>query len=135
MDKQEVNQIEQIAQRGELEEFLRKAGIEEKGIDNFFLEIVRTNNTTKVGNLTEDELGIPQLPVRTLFELANDCDSIPSMESFAIDFRQQAENILSTSLSKEGFLIKSRITTKKEFLDKPKKKKRAGFFGSKEEEE
>ena len=41
--------------------------------------------------------------------------------------------MLATSLSKEGFLIKARITQKKEILDNKKKPKRKGLFGRKEE--
>lgn len=123
------------AQQNELEEFYRKFGVEEKGIDNFFLEIVRAEDTTKIGNITEDELGTPPLPIRTLKELANDCDLIPSMSSFAKSFRTESENILASSLSKEGFLIKARITQKKEFLEKSKKKRRAGLFGFGKKEE
>lgn len=132
----EINDIaKQEAQKNELEEFYRKFGQEEKGIDNFFLEVVRTGDTTKVGNLTENELGLPQLPVRTLKELEADCNLIPSMSSFATSFKNTAETILATSLSKDGFLIKARITQKKEFLNKPRKKVRKGLFGKKEEEE
>jgi len=122
------------AQQNELEEFYRKFGVEEKGIDNFFLEIVRAEDTTKIGNLTIDELGTPPLPIRTLKELANDCDLIPSMSSFAKSFRTESEDILASSLSKEGFLIKARITQKKEFLDKKKKSRIKSFFGREKEE-
>lgn len=135
MDEEIKQMAKQEAEAEELKEFMRKMGVEEKGIDAFFLEIVRTDDTRKVGFITEDELGRPFIPVRTLFELANDCDLIPSMSSFSSDFRKQAENVLATSLSKEGFLIKARITQKKEFLDKAKRKIKRGWFGRKEKEE
>lgn len=123
------------AQAEELKEFYRRLGIDEKGIDAFFLEVVRAEDTTKVGNLKEEEIGQPKLPILVLKELADDCDIIPSMSSFAKDFRKQSENALATSLSKEGFLIKARITQKKEFMDKAKRKIKRGWFGKKEEEE
>jgi len=134
MDEETKKKIMQHGDAEDALQFYRGFGAEEKGIDNFFLEIVRTEDTKKVGNLTEDELGIPQLPIRTLLELKKDCDLIPSMSSFADSFKNTAEAILATSLSREGFLIKSRITQKKEFGDKPKKKKRT-LFGKKEDEE
>lgn len=135
MDDTQVKDTREQAQRNELEEFYRRFGVEEKGIDNFFLEIVRATDTTKIGNLTKDELGTPQLPVRTLKDLKNDCDLIPSMSSFATSFSKTSEDILATSLSKEGFLIKMRVTQKKEFLDKAKKKVKTGLFGGKKEED
>lgn len=125
---------EQTAQADELKEFIRGLS-DEKGIDTFFLEIIRADDTRKIGNLTEDELGIPRLPVRTLIELSDICALIPSMSSFTKSFKTQAENILATSLSKEGFLIKARITQKKEFLDKKRKRTKRGLFGKKEEVE
>ena len=125
------------AKYDEIRDFIRQVGAEEKGIDNFFLEIIRDDKSFKIGNLDKDELGVPQLPIRTLIELADDCKLIPSMSSFTTDFQEQAKNLIATSLSKEGFLIKARITQKKELLDTDKRKNRLkkGLFGKKEEEE
>lgn len=133
MDEAVKDMVKEQAEAEELRDFYRKFGLEEKGIDNFFLEIVRTDDTSKVGNLDKDELGTPILPVRNLLELSDDCSLIPSMSTFQEKFKSQAENILKTSLSKDGFLIKARITQKKEFADKKKKKVRTGLFGKKED--
>lgn len=123
------------AEVDDLRDFIRKAG-EEKGIDNFFLEIIRADNNLKIGNLERAEIGLPKVPIRTLLELADDCDMIPSMSSFANDFKKQAQDIVNTSLSKDGFLIRARITQKKELLDSTKKKtKRRGLFGFGKKEE
>lgn len=135
MDEKTQQVVKDNAQLEELRDFYRKFGNEEKGIDAFFLEIIQTTNSEKIGNLTEEELGMPRLSVRTLIELSDDCSLIPSMSTFSEKFKKQAENILATSLSKEGFLIKSRITQKKEFADQKKKKKRKGLFGRKEEDD
>ena len=61
----------------------------------------------------------------------------PSMSSFARDFKRQSLGLIATSLSKEGFLIKARITQKKELMNTDKRKTRTkrGLFGKKEEEE
>jgi len=56
----------------------------------------------KIGNLTKDEIGLPRLPVRTLLELSDDCHIISSMSSFETDFKKQAQDMVNTSLSKEG---------------------------------
>jgi len=135
MDTETREMVTTEAEAEDLRDFIRKVG-EEKGIDNFFLEIIRNDDSLKLGNLTQDEIGLPQLPVRTLVELADDCENIPSMSSFVDDFRKQAQNMIASSLSKEGFLIKARITQKKELLDSDKRKqKRRSLFGRVEEEE
>jgi hypothetical protein len=134
MDEQVQQFVKTEAEADELRDFIRKAG-EEKGIDQFFLEIIRASDNLKIGNLTKDEIGLPRLPTRTLLELADDCELIPSLSSFKTDFRKQAQDMVNTSLSKEGFLIRARITQKKELLDSTKKKeKRRGLFGSRKEE-
>jgi len=136
MDNETKEFVTKESEAEDLREFLRKVGVEEKGIDNFFLEIIREDDTTKVGNLTKEELGIPMLPVRTLKELEYDSRLIPSMSAFVNYFKAQSENILATSLSRDGFLIKARITQKKELIDKDKRKERTkGLFGKKGEEE
>ena len=135
MNEETKQMVEAEAEAEDLKEFIRTIG-EERGIDNFFLEIIRNDDSLKLGNLTQDEIGLSQLPIRTLIELANDCEDIPSMSAFVKDFRKQAQIMIESSLSKEGFLIKARITQKKELLDTDKRKrKRKGLFGKVEEEE
>lgn len=136
MNKEMRQEVVGNAEAEELRDFIRQIG-EEKGIDNFFLEIIRNKDNLKIGNLTSDEIGLPELPLRTIVQLSHDCEDIPSMEAFVGDFRQQASDMIATSLSKEGFLIKSRITQKKELLgtDKRKTKSKRGLFGIKEEED
>ncbi len=136
MDEETREMISDEAQAQELSEFIRKVG-EEKGIDNFFLEVIRNKDNLKIGNLTSDELGNPEIPLRTIIELESVCRDIPSLSSFAEDFKKQASMMIATSLSREGFLIKARITQKKELLsgDKRKTKSKKGLFGKKEEEE
>lgn len=136
MNNEMRKEVTDSAEAEELRDFIRQIG-EEKGIDNFFLEIIRNNNNLKIGNLTSDEIGMPQIPLRTIVELSHDCEIIPSMSAFVTDFRKQASDMIATSLSKEGFLIKSRITQKKEVLgtDKRKTKSKKGLFGRREEED
>lgn len=134
MDEEIKEYSKMEAEADEVKEFYRRLGLNEDGIDKFFLEIIRTENNNKIGNLTDDELGMPLLPVRTLLELERDCEGIESLSALKTEFKSQANAILGTSLTREGFLIKARITQKKELLDNQKKKKRTGWFGKKEEE-
>ena len=135
MDNEIKEFVTTEAEAEELKDFIRSSG-EEKGIDNFFLEVIRAENNLKIGNLDKEEIGLPQLPIRTLIELSNDCEIIPSMSSFAKDFKEQANTMIASSLSKDGFLVTARITQNKKLLNPSKKKtRRRGLFGKKEEEE
>jgi len=134
MEEQVKQFVTTEAEADELRDFIRKTG-EERGIDAFFLELVRADKNLKIGNLTKDEIGLPRLPVRTLLELSDDCHIISSMSSFETDFKKQAQDMVNTSLSKEGFLVRARITQKKELLDSTKKKeRRRSLFGGNKEE-
>ncbi len=138
MEESTLNYAKESAGVDEVKEFLRNVGMDEKGIDAFFLQIMKEdslNKQVKVGNLTEEELGTPFLPIRTLMDLSNDCDKISSLSSLKKDFETQAQNMVISSLSKEGFFIKARITQKKELLDNKKKRIRKGLFQKKEIEE
>lgn len=136
MDEETKQMITDERESDEIRDFIRSMG-EDKGIDKFFIEVVNNDDNLKIGNVTQEELGMPQLPLRTMVELGNDCEDIPSMSSFARDFKRQSLGLIATSLSKEGFLIKARITQKKELMNTDKRKTRTkrGLFGKKEEEE
>ena len=54
-----------------------------------------------------------RLPVRTQQELANFC-KLCGMKDFARMFESEAQIVLATSLSKEGFLDKLAVTQKRE---------------------
>ena len=135
MDEEVKEFVVTQSEAEELRDLIRNA-TEEKGIDNFFLGIIRDDNSLKIGNLTEEELGMPQIPLRSMIDLASDCEKIPALIDLGNDLKKQAQNLIASSLSKEGFLIKSRITQKKEFADTKKKRVvKKGLFGSKEVEE
>lgn len=117
----------------EAEQIMRQLGQAQKSVHNFLDNVAQTKDTTKTGNLGELELGSPDLPVRTYKELALFCNDIGDMNSFGEYFNKMAEIQTSTSLSKEGFLIKAAITTKKELADvTPERKQNKGWFKKKE---
>lgn len=105
---------------------------DKQSLYNFLNNVVKTKDTTKVGNLSMDELGMSKLPVRTYQELALFCSDIADMDYFGNYFKKMAEIQLATSLSKEGFLDRIAVTTKKELADvSPKeRKKNSGWFGA-----
>jgi hypothetical protein len=114
------------------EEILRQFSQGKDTIHTFFRDIVMADSTTKTGNLNEEELGSSKFPVRTYKELELFCDDIYGDESWANYFKKMSEIQTSTSLSKDGMLIKLSVTSKKELADvTPSKKKNKGWFKSK----
>lgn len=119
-----------------LKELERKFGEGKMDIHSFLTAVVKAKDTTRLGNIKEEELGMPDLPIRTLKELEFITGRIPSMKTFNEYFTAMSEAITAPSLSKEGFLIKQATIQRKEFSDKTKpKKENKGWFKKKEPEE
>ena len=120
----------------ELAELAKLAGTanvaeEKSNVHNFLLRVVETEDTTKVANLLDEELGAAKLPVRTLQELSLFAEEIGNMPYFAKYFKAEGEIILATSLSREAKLLEAAITTARQVGSIPTKvrKKNKGWFG------
>lgn len=116
----------------EAKDMLRQFSESKTNAYTFFRDIVKADDTTKTGNLTLEELGMPKLPVRTFKELALFSKDIAGEDKWQDYFEAMSEIHTSTSLSKEAMLIKLAVTTKKELADMtPKKKTNSGWFKGK----
>jgi hypothetical protein len=119
----------------EAQELLRQYSEGKVSPTSFFRDVVKTDDTLRVGNLDTNELGISKLPVRTYEELALFSKEVANQPEWGSYFDKMSEIQTSSSLSKEGFLLKQINTTKKELADvtaKPKENK--GWFRGKKEE-
>jgi len=117
----------------EAKEILRQFSESKQNIHTFFTNIIKTDDTTKVGYLTQEELGMPKLPVRTIKELELFSRDVWKQESWSEYFKKLSEIQTATSLSKEGILIKLSVTQKKELSDMtPHRKKNSGWFRKKD---
>ena len=115
------------------EDLVRSFSESKMTIPNFFNNVVKTTDSTKVGNLTEDELGKSKLPVRTYKELELFSRDIANDDSWADYFKQMAEIQNATSLSRNALLLRLAVTIKKELADTtPERKKNKGWFKSKD---
>lgn len=107
---------------------------EKQNVHTFLMKVTKSKDTTKTGYLTEEELGEPKLPLRTVKELSLFARDIADMPYFADYFDKEAEILTSTSLSKKGKLLHLAVTSKTEVADttgeKPKKENK-GWFGRK----
>lgn len=114
------------------EEIVRNFAEGKANMHSFMTNVVKTDDTIKTGFLSTDELGLSKLPVRTYKELALFSKDIAQQTEWANYFDQLSEIQTSSSLSKEGFLMKLAVTIKKELADitPEKKKENKGWFKS-----
>lgn len=109
---------------------------DKQSIHTFLFNVATAEDTKKIGNLRDDremnELGIPSHNVRGSLELKRISDLIMENEIFTKWFKEETEETLATSLSREGFLIKQATTQTKQISDMtPRKKINKGWFGKK----
>lgn len=110
---------------------------EKHNVHKFLHEVSISDDTTKTGNLTADELGSPEFPIRSSKHLALFCREIADMPYFADFFEKESEVVTSTSLSKDAKLLQLAVVTRRQLEDvtKTKKRKGGGLFGKKDKEE
>ena len=113
---------------------------EKPSVHTFLQNIATSRDTRKVANLRDDkemnELGAPQHNVRGSFGMAQISNIIMGNTYFQDWFNREAEDTLSTSLSRGGFLVRQGTTQTKQIADITKRRKiNRGMFGSKKVEE
>ena len=109
---------------------------EKQNVHTFLTNIAVADDTTKIGYLKDEELGMPVLPTRSDKSLALWSEQIMDNFFFKDYFEKESEITTSTSLSRDGFLVKQATLQKREIADvtKPRKENK-GWFKPKEKEE
>jgi hypothetical protein len=108
---------------------------EKTNVHTFLTKVVQEEDTTKLGYLTQEELGMPQIPVRSDKSLALWSEMIMDNPFYRDFFLKESEYVTSSSLSKDGFLIKHATIIKKEIADTTKKQSsNKGWFKKKDKE-
>ena len=101
----------------------------------FLFNIATAEDTTKVGNIEKDELGTPRHPTRAYKQLALIAEKIMDNDDLASYWKLKSENITATSLSKEGFLPKLAVITRREIADMTKRRKpNRGWFKKRDDD-
>ena len=113
---------------------------EKSNVHTFLRDVVMAKDTTKIGNLRVDkdldELGIPAHTVRGCKEMSRISGMIINNEFFKGYFKSEAEDTLATSLSREGFLVRTSTIQTKQIVDATRRKKsNKGWFGKKSTDE
>jgi len=103
---------------------------EKQNVHSFLHNVAVSEDTTKTGNLSTEELGTPILPVRTYKELSLFCKEIANMDYFAEYFLKKSEIATSTSLSKDAKLLTLAVVNRTEVADltkTPRKENKSWF--------
>jgi len=87
------------------------------GIYSLFGQVISQEDTNRIANLSKEELGILPFTVRGSLRVAQLAHSF-NHKMFGDFFLYQAKIITETSLSKDGFLIQTFITSKKQTINK-----------------
>lgn len=110
---------------------------EKQNTHTFLFNVARSKDTTKLGYLKEEELGMPKLPVRAHKSMALVADKIMGNEFFKEYFEAESEIITSTSLSRDAKLIELAVIQRREIADMTKRRKKPnkGWFTPKSKPE
>jgi len=104
---------------------------ERQNVHTFLHNVAIAKDTTKLGYLTEDEIGLPKLPLRTYKELALFCKKVLDKPYFESYFKAKGDILTATSLSREGKLINLAVTTTRQVTgvpaEKPRKENKGWF--------
>lgn len=108
---------------------------EEKfNVHTFLHKVASEDDTTKVGYLEPIEIGTPVHTVRSLKGFALIADKIIENPLLKEYFEAQSEIVTSTSLSKEGFLVRQATTQTRNVADVTKRyKPNKSWFKKKED--
>ena len=120
----------------EVAQIARNYADKQTSAQSFFLQVMRTDDTTKVGFLDANELGLSKLPIRTYKELALFVETAGACDVnlWKDYFNAMSEIQTSTSLSKNAKLLSLVGTQRKEVADMtPQKKENKGWFRKKED--
>lgn len=75
----------------------------------FARELIKSGDTRKFGFLDQKYIGYPKMTINDYLEIAEYL-RIEGLTELATHFEEHAENILATSLSNKGFLLKILVT-------------------------
>lgn len=136
-ENEELTEEEKMVLQQAMEKYGSPQADIKHNVHTFLKEVLDTKDTTKVGYLSKDELGMPLNPTRVYKELAIYSDKVLDNPFMKDIFNLEAENVvLAPSLSREGFLDKLAVVTKKIFEEQSKiKSDNKGWFTKKEKKD
>lgn len=106
---------------------------EKHNVHTFISKVLTTKDTTKVGNLKEEEIGMLRNPVRSYKSMELFSNDIMHNDHLAKYFAMESEIATSTSLSRAATLLRFATTTNKNMADMTKQKKENSSWFKKKE--
>lgn len=115
---------------------------DKQNVHTFLINVVQGENIERVmktGNLRDDkemnELGVPQWNFRAALDMARISGQLMNNSSYQGFFEAQAKETVGSSLSREGFLVRTAVSQVKSVVDATRRVKRnKGMFKSSVEE-
>ena len=135
MTEEQLTQEEQQL----LEEAMKSYGAPEKeekhNVHTFLNKVANSPDTTKTGNLTQEEVGITPFSLRSFKQFQLDSQDLANDDIWAEYFRKEGEILTATSLSKDAKLINLAVIQRRELADvtKPRKENK-GWFSKKDKQ-
>lgn len=130
LTEQDMQQIAQLAGYGSQENESKKS------VYTFLDNVAKADDTTKLGNLSDDEVGQPGNPIRVYKKMALFAGDIMENSELKDYFNKESEIVTSTSLSKEALLLRLAVTQKKELADvTQRRKENKSWFKKKDKNE
>jgi len=131
-EKLELEELESEARERQLEAAEQASygypeEIEKPSAFQFFNKVLSVEDSSKVGNLRNEELGGTRLSVRDYLTLANFQRSL-GHKRVAEYFERKAEISTKTSLSRDGFLMNLAVTQRKESRKSKLKEGKKGWL-------
>lgn len=104
-----------------------------QNVHTFLFNVATADDTTKLGYLKEEEIGMLPNPIRSYKHLAQFAREVMKKENLAKFFEANSEIVTSTSLSRQGFLVDRAVVQKRELKDTTKTmKENKGWFKGKD---
>ena len=105
-----------------------------QNVHTFLFNVVTAEDTTKLGNLKEEEIGVTPNPIRSYKHLALFANDIMKKKELGKFFNANSEIVTATSLSRDGFLVDRAVVQKRELKDTTSKprKENSSWFKSKD---
>ena len=108
------------AEKEELKDYLGYGSMlpdSKQNVHTFLHNVATADDTTKLGNLNNDEIGMAENPVRAYKFLSTFSNTVMKKQELANFFKERSEILTSTSLSRNATLIRLAVTQKKELAD------------------
>ena len=137
-DIQEEEMEDQAEQQQEIYDDMSPSPQSKEDLYSLFWKVVKATDSSKIGNLSKEELGMLDLTVRDCQRIALIADKL-GHPTFGKFFKAKGEIILATSASKD-FALPNLFVSQQKFMTKTKKsgniqnfqpqpKKKKGIFG------